>query len=254
MNRDVERGRRLVAHDQLRLAGEGAGDGDALLHAARELAGFRREVPVGEAHAAEGLGRYAQERALLAQAAADPGFNKLDPSVRDEARARLREADAILALYPSETLTSSERARRIGQIAALAEQRLLSCPAEPEPSAPGTKPAPADTDARGTALAALAGLAGHLQQLNPLARKASPALPAVMPTEPLANLAARWTALPAGPDLLRMLAGDPGFAENVLQLAYETERATAAGCGPATGDAELLQRIARAPGQVEAQG
>ncbi len=218
--------------------------------------GTRLQGLLGEAHAAEALSRYAQERTLLTQAAADPGFSKLDPQTRDGARARLREAEAVLAMFPSEALSNNERAQRISRIAEVAEQRLLACPAgrdAPAPAGPDAKPAPTGPDARGTALSALSGLADHLQQLNPLARKASPALPAVMPTATLANLAARWTALPSGPDLARMLANDPGLAGTVLELAYETERATAGSCGPATGDADLLERIARAPGQVEAQ-
>ena len=44
LDRDVERARRLVAHDDARVTGEGAGDGDALLEAAGELARLEVEV------------------------------------------------------------------------------------------------------------------------------------------------------------------------------------------------------------------
>ncbi len=43
--------RRLVADDDLRLAGEGARDCDALLEAARELNRLLRQRPLGDAHA-----------------------------------------------------------------------------------------------------------------------------------------------------------------------------------------------------------
>ena len=46
---DVERRGRLVADDELRVAGERARDRDALLQAARELAGRASSVALGEA-------------------------------------------------------------------------------------------------------------------------------------------------------------------------------------------------------------
>ena len=48
---DVERRRRLVADDELRIAGERPRDRDALLQAARELDRLLRERPLGQAHA-----------------------------------------------------------------------------------------------------------------------------------------------------------------------------------------------------------
>ncbi len=52
LHRDVERRGGLVADHERRLAGEGAGDGDALLLAARQLAGRCREVLRLDPHAA----------------------------------------------------------------------------------------------------------------------------------------------------------------------------------------------------------
>ena len=48
LHRDVERARRLVAHDDARVAGEGPGDRDALLQAAGELARLEVEVALRE--------------------------------------------------------------------------------------------------------------------------------------------------------------------------------------------------------------
>ncbi len=73
------------------------------------------------------------------------------------------------------------------------------------------------------------------------------------PADPLAALAARWSAMPVGGALRRQLLADPAFAQNTLSLAYETERATAGPCGEPTGQDASLLRIAKAPEQVEVQ-
>ncbi len=256
---------------QLEVGGllEQANGGADALDVYRKAAGHRAtrlDALLGEARAARGLGRYAQTRSLLEQAVAEPGFARQEPQVRDGAREELREANAVLALYPSVTLPNAERARRIGRIAQMAEQRLLGCPLGAETQKPEPPSAQAGAplvaipapDTRTTALAALSALAAHLQQLNPLAPRQQQDQPVVaqpaLPADPLGNLAARWTVLPAGAALAQALQRDPGFAENVLQLAYETERATASSCGAPAGEAELLMRIAQAPAQVEAQG
>ena len=51
LHRDVEGARRLVADDDARVAGEGAGDGDALLEATRQLARLEVEVTLARAAA-----------------------------------------------------------------------------------------------------------------------------------------------------------------------------------------------------------
>ena len=51
LHRHVERRRRLVADDELRVAGERARDRDALLQPARELHRLLRERPLGQPHA-----------------------------------------------------------------------------------------------------------------------------------------------------------------------------------------------------------
>ena len=50
LHRHVERGGRLVADDELRVARERAGDRDALLEPAGELHGLLRQRPLGEPH------------------------------------------------------------------------------------------------------------------------------------------------------------------------------------------------------------
>ena len=246
----------------------GGGDALEVYRKAAGHKGTRLPALLGEARVAGALGRYAQVRTLLQQAIAEPGFGKQEQPVRDGAREQLREAEGILAMYPAMTLPSAERARRIGRIAALAQARLLGCPmgmealgAQGAPSADGTpagaaqQPAAPMPEETRSALAALAALGAHLQQLNPLAQKVQTAAPSVpMPVDRLGNLAERWTALPTGVDFQRDLQHDPGFAQNVLLLAYETARATSGSCGALVGDGALLMRIAQAPDQVEVQG
>ena len=221
----------------------------------------RLDALEGEAHAAATLGRYAQARSYLTQAVGEPGFAKQPEPMRKAEHAALDTANAVLALYPSETLPPAERARRIAHLARLAQARLLACPAGNE-SAP-TPAQPAATQQRAQLLAALGA---HLQSLNPLAHKSpAPAIalaaqpPAVAADDPLATLAARWTPMATGAALERQLAADPMFAQSTLQLVYETARATAGACGAPAGPQQdaaqdaLLTRIAAAPDQIEAQ-
>ena len=63
LHRDVERRGRLVADDELRVARERAGDRDALLEAAGELApASALSVPLGEPHRARQLAHRASRR------------------------------------------------------------------------------------------------------------------------------------------------------------------------------------------------
>ncbi len=254
----------------LEQAGDAADALDVYRKAARNKA-MRLDALEAEAHAAAALNRYAQARTYLMQGMGEPGFAKQPEPVRNAVHAALATADGVLALYPAATLPPAERARRIARLAELAQARLLACPTnaggESQPAA-AAQPAPTPQRAQ-----LLAQLGAHLQSLNPLARKPgvpSAPLAANEGPDPLAALAARWTPLPTGTALERQLAADPVFAQSTLDLVYETERATsgpaeasgtAASCAaPAGPNAQpdaaqqaLLEKIAAAPDQVEAQ-
>ena len=244
---------------QLTLGGllETTGDPAGAFEVYRRAAGHkatRLEALVGEAGAAEGMGRYGQAKQLLTQAESDGAFGKAAEPLRTEVRAHLDNLDAILAIYPSESLLAGERAQRITHLAGLAQARLSSCPAAALPA-----PEPA---ANGRAAAPLADLAAHLAQLNPLAhRDGAPgqAGAAVTPPEPAAGdpfpaLLARWAALPAGPALERQMEHDPALAQSTLQLVYETARATAGSCGaPPQGEDALLATMAATQDPGDAQ-
>src|SRR6185436_7614951 len=64
LDRHVERGRRLVGDQELRLAGQRHRDHDALLLAARELVRVRREAPLRLGHADLGEQRFGPRRRL----------------------------------------------------------------------------------------------------------------------------------------------------------------------------------------------
>jgi hypothetical protein len=66
----------------------------------------------------------------------------------------------------------------------------------------------------------------------------------------LATLVSRWGTLPSQLTLTT-LEQQPDLENVLLQLAYDTETATAQGCGAPSGDDALLLRIARNPGAVE---
>ncbi len=243
-------GLQLVLGGLLEQAGDATDALDVYRKAVRNRP-TRLEALEGEGHAAASLGRYAQARTYLAQAVGEQSFARQPQPVRDAVHAELETAEKILALYPADTLPTGERGHRIGHLAQLAQARLLACPAG------ATTLAPAPVAPPGTAQP-LAALAAQLQQLNPLARDrnapaaASP-VAEIPPADPLAALAAQWAQMPAGPALEKQLTRDPVFAQNTLQLAYQTERATAGPCDAPTGEDALLERIARAPDQVEAQ-
>ncbi len=233
----------------------------------------RLEALEGEAHAAASEGRYAQAKTLLSEAIVEPAFARQPDEVRNATHAELETAEGVLALYPALTMPAAERGRRIAQDAELAQARLLGCPAvkaaEAAPDAAsgaGAAPGAANAaDPAGTQPTVaqqrtllLGALAGKLQHLNPLAKDSAAAqAPAATPpgtaTDTLSALAARWTPLPTGAALARQLVTDPAFAQNTVQLIYETERATAGACGAPTGQDALLLRIAQTPDQIEAE-
>ena len=239
---------------------EAANDAADALDVYRKAASHRAtrlQALEGEAHAAATLGRFAEAKGYLSQAMSEPGFARQPQAVRDAVRAQLETADGVLALDPGNTLDPKERVRRIAHAAQLAQTRLLGCPANAmnfiASSTTAAVPPPEAT-------APLATLGAHLQQFNPLAPKSvTPPLSTTLApggrtaSDSLGMLTARWTALPASALLQRQLATDPIFAQNMLQLVYQTERDTAELCGAPTGEDALLLRIAQAPNQMGTQ-
>jgi Tfp pilus assembly protein PilF len=213
----------------------------------------------GEGAAAIDLGLYAMAHQYLAQAEAEPAFAHQPHAIRNTVHASLDTANSVLALFPSDNLTPRERAQRIAHAAALAQARLLACPANTDAAPPASSQALAATSAQAQQRAALLGtLTARLKKLNPLAAPNSPAPAADLaaatapatPGDPLSALAARWAPIATGAALGRQLLADPVFAQNTLNLVYDTERTTAGLCGAPTGDDALLLKIAQAPGQV----
>ncbi len=226
---------------------QASGDSAAAFEVYRRAAGHkatRLEALVGQAGAAEGIGRYGPAKQLLLQAEGEGAFGKATESLRAEVRARLENLQAILAIYPSESLSADERAQRIAHLVGVAQARLGSCPAAALPA-----PAPA---ANGRSTAPLADLAAHLAELNPLAHRdeapgqagAAAASPEPAAGDPFPALVARWAQLPANPALERQMEHDPALAQSTLELVYETVRATAGPCGALHGDDALLATIA----------
>lgn len=68
----------------------------------------------------------------------------------------------------------------------------------------------------------------------------------------LASLVTRWSQLPAALTVPR-LEEKPDLEQTLLQLAYDTEAATAKICGAPTGDDAVLLRIAQNPNAVDQQ-
>lgn len=66
----------------------------------------------------------------------------------------------------------------------------------------------------------------------------------------LAAIVSRWSQLPAT-ITVGQLEQNPDLEQTILQLAYDTETATAKTCGAPTGDDALLLRIAANPNAVE---
>ena len=252
-------------------------DGMDVFHRAAQDKGARLAGLLAEGQTSMAMGRFQAAHTFLGRAVDEPKFNKQSDAEKKSIRDALQMTTTVLALYPADTLSPQERARRIETDGQLAEARLLSCPAAPPAtviSSPGTAPAANSLEAGRPQL--LSGLASHLRSLNPLAKKTPPATPASasglspdaapgttpgggLPpapnpaNDPLSVLAARWTAMPTGAALQQQLVTNADFANSTVQLIYSTARATSALCGPLTGQDAALARIAADPVQVEAQ-
>jgi hypothetical protein len=118
----VEAGRGLVEEDDLGVGGDGAGEADALLHAARQL-GREQLGDVGaEAHLLQlverdVLGLVARHLAALDQAEGDvlPDGKGIEQGRALEQHAEAREmAVALLALQPDDLLAADADRARIG--------------------------------------------------------------------------------------------------------------------------------------------
>lgn len=210
----------------------------------------------GEAHAAMTLGRFAQARTWLNEATADQAFAHQDELARNTVHAELQTANGELALSPMMSLPAAERARRITNIAGIAKNRLLACQVAPS-AVDGAAAATASPTAQ-LPQNLLGQLGDNLARLNPLARPAEPVAPvqtapASLPADVIGTLNMRWANLPPGTPLEQQLLADPEFAQNVLQLAYETERAAAVHCGPAAGNDALVLRLGEIADGGEAQ-
>ena len=70
------------------------------------------------------------------------------------------------------------------------------------------------------------------------------------PSQRLAELASRWNQPPSALTV-SSLERQPDLEQTIIQLAYDTETATAAVCGATTGDDATLLRIAQNPNAVD---
>jgi len=212
----------------------------------------------GQAHAAMTLGRFAQARTWLNAAIADQAFAHQDEFTHNTVHAELETANSEMALAPMPSLPAAERAHRIARVAQIAQGRLLACQAAP---LAGSSPeATAASPAAQLRQKLFGQLGANLARLNPLAPPPVPAAPvqaAPAQTQPPADLigtlSMRWVNLPSGTPLEQRLLADPEFAQNTLQLAYETERVAAVHCTAAAGDDALLLRLAETADGGETQ-
>ena len=171
----------------------------------------------------------------------------------------LRETNRLLSLYPSTQISLRAHSERILTDRKIAYARFTSCAAAQATSgdaatqsAPGSASASPPVSETATAkrdALSILGLATHLgQRLRP--QSAVPAGPAPSPFPTLDDLKSRWAKEPASitaPDLEK----HPELARTEIQLIYDTEKISQQVCGPASGDNELLLRIAMAPNAVE---
>src|SRR5687767_882652 len=80
LNRDVERGDRLVRHDEVGVGGEGTGDADPLLLAAGKFVWIPVDEPLAEAY---GLHQLPDPLAFLFAGGEPEGFDRLRDDLAD---------------------------------------------------------------------------------------------------------------------------------------------------------------------------
>jgi len=195
------------------------------------------------------LGRYRTARTYLerALAASGPEHPLVD---RAAVETHQKEAEAVLAAYPSPQLPQRERLYRVLHAHEVARLRYFACARQlaqqPPAATPPANPHPVATVPVKRTLASRFNLLGGGKQQN---EPAKPAQPATSDSD-MASLAARWSA--ARPHLnMKDLAENPQFEQAEMQLVYETEQITSHVCGEPTGEDAALLRIAASPDTVE---
>lgn len=203
------------------------------------------------------LGRFTEARDLLAKAVNEEKFAHQPQALRSEIRDQLATTEAVLSLYPANTLPQAERAHRIAHLATIGEGRLNSCmdnvAARPPQPAPPAALAPQAQPNK----PAVSSLGARLERLNPLAPKHNAPTPAPQAAPDnaaqLQALQQRWDAVPNGNELQSALRSDDDLARNVLQLVYDTEQVTATACGQPSDQNALVLRMAAAAAPKETQ-
>jgi hypothetical protein len=195
------------------------------------------------------MGRYLEAKRFLGHALEGPDVDQEPLTSVQKDRDRLADASRLLLLYPSSRLSIHERGSRILNDRKLALARLAECTqdrasAPPRNTAQVTPPGPKGTSSSNP----LANLASRFTN-RPSKPAESPA-PAAPPVDPLQPLVERWQQLPVRLSLAD-LEKDPELAQAQIQLIYDTELITQQVCGAPSGDDALLLRIAQAPNQVE---
>ncbi len=192
------------------------------------------------------LGRYRTARTYLERALAAQR-----PLINHAAvETNLREADGVLAAYPSPQLPQRERLRRVVHAHDVARMRYLACARQLATAhlaaAPVASPAPAPP--AGRSLASRLNLLGDRTAQSPSDKVA--AQPASSADSDMTSLATRWNA--ARPRLeMKDLEENPQFEQAEMQLVYDTEQITSHVCGQPTGTNAALLRIATSPETVD---
>jgi hypothetical protein len=164
-------------------------------------------------------------------------------------RERLSDATRLLLLYPSSRLSIHERGSRILNDRKLALARLAEC-RQDKASLPANNSAQVTPPASKSSSISnpLANLASRFTSRS--SKPAESPATAAPPADPLQALVERWQQLPVRLTLAD-LEKDPELAQTQIQLIYDTELITQQVCGAPAGDDALLLRIAQAPNQVE---
>jgi tetratricopeptide (TPR) repeat protein len=204
-----------------------------------------REALEGAGRTAFQLGRYVEAKRYLSRSLEGPGVDQEPASVISRSRDNLNEATRLLALYPSTSLSPSERVSRVLTGRKLAMARLAECTQERAAAAKDSAPAVAPP-AKNTS--PLQSFASRFSRRSAQPTPNPAAAPA--PTDPLLALTQQWQQLPVK-ITAKELEKDPELTQAQIQLIYDTELITQQVCGAPTGDDGLLLKIAQAPNQVE---
>jgi tetratricopeptide (TPR) repeat protein len=208
-----------------------------------------REALEGAGRTAYQMGRYLEAKRYLGHALEGPGVDQEPLIAVQQDRDRLNDAIRLLLLYPSSRLSIHERGSRILNDRKLALARLAEC-RQDRASTPAKNSAQAAPPGPKTPSASnpLANLASRFTSRS--TKPAENPVAAPPPVDPLQALVERWQQLPVRLTLAD-LEKDPELAQAQIQLIYDTELITQQACGAPSGDDALLLRIAQAPNQVE---